>query len=106
MNAIYITIHTCIVVVLQVDVLETQYTALVEKIRSTHDFETVKNAHSDFLGTLQSQLFFSLEPVSDKVYVMVNVQVARCYRIYPRLFTILQQGQSRGGIQYHRDTLN
>ena len=51
--------------VLQVDVLETQYSLLVEKIKSTHDFETIKHAHSEFLSTLQSQLFFSLDPVSD-----------------------------------------
>jgi gamma-tubulin complex component 4 len=48
----------------QVDVLEAQYSLLVEKIKSTHDFETIKNSHSEFLSTLQSQLFYSLDPVS------------------------------------------
>lgn len=50
---------------MQVDVLDTQYSVLLQKIKSTHDFETVKNAHSDFLSILQSQLFFSLDPVSN-----------------------------------------
>lgn len=55
----------CLVACMQVDVLETQYSILLQKIKSTHDFETVKDAHSDFLSILQSQLFFSLDPVSN-----------------------------------------
>lgn len=52
---------------MQVDVLETQYSLLLNKIKSTDDFETIKNAHSDFLGMLQSQLFFCVDPVSTTV---------------------------------------
>ena len=52
------------------DVLEAQYSLLVEKIKSTHDFETIKNSHSEFLSTLQSQLFFSLDPVSISLLLM------------------------------------
>ena len=55
--------------------LETQYSLLLNRVRSTHDFEAVKVAHSDFVNTLQSQLFFSLEPVSR---VLLN---AVCYFI-------------------------
>ena len=51
-------------IVVQVDVLETQYSLLVDKIKSTNDFEAVSNAHSEFLITLESQLFFTLHPVS------------------------------------------
>ncbi|CAI7997342.1 Gamma-tubulin complex component 4 [Geodia barretti] len=43
----------------QVDVLETQFSQLLNRIKSTHDFEAVKVAHSDFVKTLQSQLFFT-----------------------------------------------
>lgn len=48
----------------QVDVLETQFSLLVEKIRQTHDFETIKHAHETFVTTLQSQLFLLLPAVS------------------------------------------
>ena len=58
---------------MQVDVLETQYSVLLQKIKSTHDFETVKDAHSDFLSILQSQLFFSLDPVSN-IYIYIYVE--------------------------------
>ena len=37
--------------------LETQFSHLIAKIRSTHDYETIKLAHEHFLTTLQEQLF-------------------------------------------------
>lgn len=67
--SMYNVIHNW-TVLLQVDVLETQYSILVEKIKSTHDFENVKNAHSEFLSTLESQLFFCLDAVSDDLQSM------------------------------------
>ena len=51
---------------LQVDVLEAQFSLLFEKIQSTHDFESIKHAHEGFVATLQSQLFFTMPPVSSQ----------------------------------------
>ena len=48
----------------QVDVLEAQFSQLMEKIQSTHDFESIKHAHESFVTTLQSQLFFTMPAVS------------------------------------------
>ncbi|CAB4040031.1 gamma-tubulin complex component 4-like, partial [Paramuricea clavata] len=42
---------------LQVDVLETQYSILLEKINSTRDFETLRLAHDQFITTLHAQSF-------------------------------------------------
>ena len=49
---------------LQVDVLETQFSLLLEKVSSTHDYETIKHAHEKYLTTLQSQLFLTQPSVS------------------------------------------
>ena len=51
-------------IILQVDVLEAQFSQLVEEIQSTHDFESIKHAHESFVTTLQSQLFFTMPAVS------------------------------------------
>ena len=60
--------HVCVCVIMysiiQVDVLEAQFSQLVEKIQSTHDFESIKHAHESFVTTLQSQLFFTMPSVS------------------------------------------
>lgn len=45
--------------ILQVDVLETQFSQLLDKVSSTHDYETIKHAHEKYLTTLQSQLFLT-----------------------------------------------
>ncbi|XP_022106638.1 gamma-tubulin complex component 4-like [Acanthaster planci] len=49
---------------LQVDVLETQFTQLIDKISSTRDFEAVRLAHDQFLTSLLGQCFLLMKPVS------------------------------------------
>ena len=49
---------------IQVDVLEAQYSQLVEKINSTRDFESIRLAHDNFLTTLMAQSFLLMKPVS------------------------------------------
>lgn len=53
-----------LVVFIQVDVLEVQYSQLVEKINSTRDFESIRLAHDNFLTTLMAQSFLLMKPVS------------------------------------------
>ncbi|KAK2547819.1 Gamma-tubulin complex component 4 [Acropora cervicornis] len=49
---------------LQVDVLETQYSQLVEKINNTRDFEAIRLAHDHFITTLMAQSFLLMKPVN------------------------------------------
>lgn len=47
------------------DVLEAQYTQLVEKINSTRDFESIRLAHDQFVTTLMAQSFLLMKPVKN-----------------------------------------
>ena len=51
------------------DVLEAQYSQLVEKINSTRDFESIRLAHDNFLTTLMAQSFLLMKPVSFHTYI-------------------------------------
>lgn len=57
-------VFICIFGHLQVDVIESQYGLLLEKINSTRDFEAVKLAHEHFLSALLSQSFVHMKSVS------------------------------------------
>lgn len=47
----------------QVDVLEAQYSQLVEKINSTRDFESIRLAHDHFITAMMAQSFLLMKPV-------------------------------------------
>lgn len=47
----------------QVDVIESQYGLLLDKINSTRDFEAVKLAHEHFLAALLAQSFVHMKSV-------------------------------------------
>lgn len=59
----YLTLYE-IFCVLQVDVIESQYGILVDKIQSTRDFEAVRLAHDQFLSALLAQSFVHMKSVS------------------------------------------
>jgi gamma-tubulin complex component 4 len=48
---------------LQVDVIESQFSILVDKIQATRDFEEIQLAHDVFLATLLGQFFLLSKPV-------------------------------------------
>ena len=48
----------------QVDVIESQFSLLLENIRSTQDFETIQQAHCNFVSSLYRQLFLQATSVS------------------------------------------
>ena len=50
--------------VFQVDVLESQFSQLLQQINSTRDFESIRLAHDHFLSNLLAQSFILLKPVS------------------------------------------
>lgn len=58
---------------LQVDVLEAQHTQLVEKIKSTRDFESIRLAHDQFITTLMAQSFLLMKPVSHCLDEILNL---------------------------------
>lgn len=50
-------------VYVQVDVLESQFSQLLQQINSTRDFESIRLAHDHFLSNLLAQSFILLKPV-------------------------------------------
>lgn len=48
----------------QVDVIESQFSLLLESIRSTHDFESIQQAHCNFISSIFRQLFLQMPSVS------------------------------------------
>jgi len=49
---------------LQVDVIETQFHELMQKIRDSEDYQTVYEAHHEYLNSLHGQLFLDMRPVT------------------------------------------
>lgn len=57
---------------LQVDVIESQYKILMDKINSTKDFEAAKLAHEQFLSSLLAQSFVHMRTVSSCLYEILD----------------------------------
>jgi len=57
---------------LQVDVIESQYKILMDKINSTKDFEAAKLAHEQFLSSLLAQSFVHMRTVSSCLYEILE----------------------------------
>ncbi|RUS76183.1 hypothetical protein EGW08_016061 [Elysia chlorotica] len=74
---------------LQVDVIESQYKVLVDKINSTRDFEAAKLAHEHFLSSLLAQSFVHMKTVSDCLFEILDL----CSAFY-RLFISAQNSMS------------
>ncbi|PVD20069.1 hypothetical protein C0Q70_20563 [Pomacea canaliculata] len=63
---------------LQVDVIESQYGLLLDKINSTRDFEAVKLAHEHFLAALLAQSFVHMKSVSHCLYEILDLCSSVC----------------------------
>ncbi|ELT88090.1 hypothetical protein CAPTEDRAFT_198216 [Capitella teleta] len=48
---------------LQVDVIESQFSILCEKVNSVHDFEAIRLAHDHFLTSLLGHSFLFMKPM-------------------------------------------
>uniref|UniRef100_A0A9J7XKG4 Gamma-tubulin complex component n=1 Tax=Cyprinus carpio carpio TaxID=630221 RepID=A0A9J7XKG4_CYPCA len=59
----YLTTHTKDILVNNVDVLESQFSQLLQQINATRDFESIRLAHDHFLSNLLAQSFILLKPV-------------------------------------------
>lgn len=67
----------------QVDVIESQFSLLLESIRSTHDFETIQQAHCNFISSLFRQLFLQTPSVSSQV-----ISLRLMYYVYPYMVIV------------------
>ncbi|XP_077989144.1 gamma-tubulin complex component 4-like [Glandiceps talaboti] len=63
---------------LQVDVLETQFSQLVEKISATRDFESIRLAHDQFLTSLLGQAFLHMKPFSHCLKEILDICLSFC----------------------------
>ncbi|XP_002738136.1 gamma-tubulin complex component 4-like [Saccoglossus kowalevskii] len=63
---------------LQVDVLETQFSQLGEKIKSTRDFETIRLSHDRFLTALLGQSFLHMKPVAHCLKEILDICHSFC----------------------------
>lgn len=61
---------------LQVDVIESQYGILVEKVNNTRDYEAVKLAHDHFLSALLAQSFVHMKSVAHCLYEILDMCTA------------------------------
>jgi len=58
---------------LQVDVIETQFEVLREKISNSEDYETVCEAHNEYLNSLHGQCFLGMKPITRSLDDIFNL---------------------------------
>lgn len=63
---------------LQVDVLESQFSLLVEKMDCTHDFEAIKHAHEQFVVCLLAQTFLSSKAIGQRISELLDLCLTFC----------------------------
>ncbi|MEQ2158345.1 Gamma-tubulin complex component 4, partial [Goodea atripinnis] len=82
---------------LQVDVLESQFSQLLQQINSTRDFESIRLAHDHFLSNLLAQSFILLKPVellTQLLKLVLSVYNTVCLQVFHCLNEILELCQS------------
>lgn len=62
---------------LQADVLETNFSRLMDAVNRTNDFEKLKKAHANFLADILSQSFLTVTSVS--IYLKKITIYTICY---------------------------
>jgi len=63
---------------LYVDVLEVQYSILIKRIKESGDFESVKQAHQDFLNSLIGQSFLQMKPITKSLDDLFSLCLQFC----------------------------
>lgn len=63
---------------LQVDVLESQFAALLEKVKTVKDFEAIQQSHDQFLTSVTSQCFLQLQPVFHSLQEILDLCLSFC----------------------------
>ncbi|XP_028823874.1 LOW QUALITY PROTEIN: gamma-tubulin complex component 4 [Denticeps clupeoides] len=85
---------------LQVDVLESQFSQLLQQINSTRDFESIRLAHDHFLSNLLAQSFILLKPVSS-VELHSSAHLDAIALFYFRAASHRRSGPNQAPTSYH-----
>ncbi|CAJ1050058.1 gamma-tubulin complex component 4 [Xyrichtys novacula] len=80
---------------LQVDVLESQFSQLLQQINSTRDFESIRLAHDHFLSNLLAQSFILLKPVFHCLNEILDLCLSFCSLVSQSVSSL----DERGGAQ-------
>ncbi|XP_020497082.1 gamma-tubulin complex component 4 isoform X2 [Labrus bergylta] len=80
---------------LQVDVLESQFSQLLQQINSTRDFESIRLAHDHFLSNLLAQSFILLKPVFHCLNEILELCLSFCSLVSLSVSSL----DERGGAQ-------
>uniref|UniRef100_H3AII2 Gamma-tubulin complex component n=1 Tax=Latimeria chalumnae TaxID=7897 RepID=H3AII2_LATCH len=83
---------------LQVDVLESQFSQLLQQINSTRDFESIRLAHDYFLSNLLAQSFILLKPVFHCLNEILDLCLNFCSLVTQNLGPLDERGAAQLGI--------
>ncbi|XP_037548187.1 gamma-tubulin complex component 4 [Nematolebias whitei] len=80
---------------LQVDVLESQFSQLLQQINSTRDFESIRLAHDHFLSNLLAQSFILLKPVFHCLNEILELCQSFCSLVSQNVASLDERGTSQ-----------
>ncbi|XP_062266212.1 gamma-tubulin complex component 4 [Platichthys flesus] len=80
---------------LQVDVLESQFSQLLQQINSTRDFESIRLAHDHFLSNLLAQSFILLKPVFHCLNEILELCDTFCSLVSPTVAPLDERGAAQ-----------
>ncbi|XP_034717496.1 gamma-tubulin complex component 4 [Etheostoma cragini] len=80
---------------LQVDVLESQFSQLLQQINSTRDFESIRLAHDHFLSNLLAQSFILLKPVFHCLNEILELCQTFCSLVSQSVMSLDERGTAQ-----------
>lgn len=80
---------------LQVDVLESQFSQLLQQINSTRDFESIRLAHDHFLSNLLAQSFILLKPVFHCLNEILELCLNFCSLVSQSIVSLDERGTAQ-----------
>ncbi|NXX14597.1 GCP4 protein, partial [Podargus strigoides] len=80
---------------LQVDVLESQFSQLLQQINATRDFESIQLAHDHFLSNLLAQSFILLKPVFHCLNEILDLCHSFCSLVSQNLGPLDERGAAQ-----------
>uniref|UniRef100_A0A8C3VKG4 Gamma-tubulin complex component n=1 Tax=Catharus ustulatus TaxID=91951 RepID=A0A8C3VKG4_CATUS len=80
---------------LQVDVLESQFSQLLQQINATRDFESIRLAHDHFLSNLLAQSFILLKPVFHCLNEILDLCHSFCSLVSQNLGPLDERGAAQ-----------
>lgn len=80
---------------LQVDVLESQFSQLLQQINGTRDFESIRLAHDHFLSNLLAQSFILLKPVFHCLNEILELCLSFCSLVSQNVAPLDERGAAQ-----------